>query len=86
MDAFESEFARRLMAKITEEYGPRAELVLKGSVAVEDYKAKSAYLQALRDVQGWMAEVRDELTQPEDDGRPRQERKPMRQTAGYSGV
>ena len=85
MDAFESEFARRLMAKIVDEQNGRSTVILSGKAETfDDYKAKAAYLQALRDVQKWMNEVRDELTQPEDNGR--QERKPMRQTAGYSGV
>ena len=85
MDAFESEFARRLTAKLVEEQKGRMIPILSGTLETyEDYKAKCAYLQALRNVQSWMAEIRDGLTQPED--KPQQERKPMRQTAGYSGV
>ena len=85
IDAFESEFARRLTEKIVEEQKGRMIPILSGTLETyEVYKAKCAYLQALRNVQEWMVEIRDDLTQPED--KPSRQAKPMRQTAGYSGV
>jgi hypothetical protein len=85
IDAFESEFARRLTDKLVEEQKGRMIPILSGTLETyEVYKAKCAYLQALRNVREWMEEIRDQLSQPED--KPSHEPKPMRQTAGYSGV
>jgi hypothetical protein len=73
------------MAKIVDEQNGRSTVLLSGKAETfDDYKAKAAYLQALRDVQDWCAEVRDDLTQPED--KPSRQPKSLRQTAGYSGV
>ncbi len=85
IDAFESEFARRLAVKVAESRNTHATMLLNGKAETfEDYKAKSAYLQALRDVEGWMVEVRDDLTRPETEAP--QPRRPLRQTASYSGA
>lgn len=85
MDAFESEFARRLTNRIEEASAWQCAVMNGGNLSTyEEYKAKCSYIQALRDVGAWMEEVRQELTQPEE--RAREPVRPLRQTASYSGV
>ena len=67
MDSFESEFARRLVAKIGEEHKARVgNLTLGKAIDFADYRGKCEYIKALADVTSWCEEIRKELTQPEE--------------------
>jgi hypothetical protein len=59
---------RKLLDRIVKEASERSAIVASGkATSFEDYKAKSAYIQALQDVIKWAEEARREMTQPEDE-------------------
>lgn len=67
MDAFESGFSRRLQDRIGRALQEHADVLVTGrAVTFEEYKAKAAYIEALRDVNQWCEEVRKEMVQGED--------------------
>ena len=69
---------RKLLARIETEISTRAEHIIQNkAVDHADYKARCAYIQALRDVVAWDKDIQRELSRPEDARRPRHGREYM---------
>lgn len=70
MDAFQNLFLRKLAGRLNAEISKRTGEIIEPKSKPKDYAAfaeRAAYINALRDVSEWMAEIESELNRPDID-------------------
>jgi hypothetical protein len=66
------DFLKSYLERLKSEYSKRSAEIAAGKCSsFEDYKSKSAYVQALSDAMNWLVAARDQATRPEDEYRRR---------------
>lgn len=61
MNSLDTEFHRRLLKRVSEEFESKAGNVLSGLLDEGSYKRETGYLRALTEVKDWCAEIEDNM-------------------------